>query len=214
MFSLYGLSGPLFQGPFADLARLPPVERRRPVGVIRRIGDEAAGTARELRAGTSLPPTSHPAAEAYQAMLPESLERGPLYRAQQIMQSEVIAVHADDDVAHAWRTLTGNRIHQAPVLDAREALVGIVSERHLLTAVNVDADGVRDVLFKRVRDVMRSPVVAAAADTDIRQIARVMLERDVDGVPIVNAHGHLLGFISRSDILAAVVNEPPLSVWR
>ena len=41
-----------------------------------------------------------------------------------------------------------------------------------------------------------------------------MLARDVDGVPITTEGGRLLGFISRSDILAAVVNDPPLSVWR
>ena len=210
MFSLYGISGPIFQGTLENLGRLPPVARPRPLGAVRRIGEDFPIPPRE-----EAPAAAHnPALGAYQAMLPESLERGPLYFANQIMQSEVIAVHDDDDVAHAWRTLTAHRIHQAPVLDATQALVGIVSERNLLTTLNVDERGIRDVLFKRVRDVMTSPVVAASPDTEIRQIARVMLARDVDGVPITNANGHLLGFVSRSDILAAIVTDPPLSVWR
>jgi len=33
-------------------------------------------------------------------------------------------------------------------------------------------------------------------------------------VPIVNEAGVLLGFVSRSDILRAVVTDPPLSMWR
>lgn len=41
-----------------------------------------------------------------------------------------------------------------------------------------------------------------------------MLDRDVDGVPIVNDTGLLVGFVSRSDILRAVVTDPPLSTWR
>ena len=61
---------------------------------------------------------------------------------------------------------------------------------------------------------MTSPVVAATPDTELRLIVRAMLGRDVDGVPICTEAGRLLGFISRSDILAAVVNDPPLSVWR
>lgn len=73
---------------------------------------------------------------------------------------------------------------------------------------------VRDVLAKLVGDVMTTPVVAASPLTDIRRIARVMLDRDVDGVPIVNEAGVLLGFVSRSDILRAVVTDPPLSMWR
>ena len=70
------------------------------------------------------------------------------------------------------------------------------------------------MLAKLVGDVMTTPVVAASPLTDIRRIARVMLDRDVDGVPIVNEAGVLLGFVSRSDILRAVVTDPPLSMWR
>lgn len=83
-----------------------------------------------------------------------------------------------------------------------------------MTTLNVDNGEVRDVLRKQVSDVMTTPVVAASPLTDIRRIARVMLERNVDGVPIVNDAGALLGFVSRSDILNAVVTDPPLSMWR
>ena len=210
MFSLYGISGPIFQGPFEALSRLPPVVRRRPVGAVRRVDDSTATPPLT----TAAPPAARPAVDAYQAMLPENLDRGPLYHAHQIMQNEVISVRSNADVAQAWRTLVEHRIHQAPVLDETETLVGIVSERNLLTAFNVDESGIRDVLFRRVRDVMTSPVVAAAPHTDLRHIARVMLERNVDGVPIVNDGGALVGFVSRSDILNAVVRDPPLSMWR
>ena len=215
MFSIYGISGPIFQGTLENLNRLPPVVRRGPINAARRLSDQdAIGSAGEELVGQTASGTGAQAIDAYQAMLPKELERGPLYHANQIMQPQVITVSGDDDVAHSWRTLVGNQIHQAPVLDAGYRLVGIVSERNLLTALNVDGDGVRDVLFKKVRDVMTTPVVAATLLTDIRRIAHVMLERDVDGVPIINETGSLVGFISRSDILRAVVTDPPLSVWR
>ena len=206
MFAIYGISGPVFQGTLETLSRLPPVKRRGLVAPVKRIGDQT-----ELAVVTGSP--GEQAVTAYQAMLPQSLERGPLYHANQIMQPDVISVSADEDVARAWHVLVDHQIHQAPVLDASRTLVGIVSERNLLTTLNVDAGEVRDVLFKRVRDVMITPVVAATPVTDIRRIARVMLERDVDGVPIVSETGSLLGFVSRGDILRAVVTDPPLSVW-
>ena len=214
MFAIYGISGPIFQGTLEGLQRLPPVARRGAVTSVRRIGDQI-----ETEPFSALVPpapataTAAQAVDAYQAMLPQDLERGPLYHANQIMQPDVISVSADEDVARAWHVLVDHQIHQAPVLDASRTLVGIVSERNLLTTLNVDAGEVRDVLFKRVRDVMITPVVAATPVTDIRRIARVMLERDVDGVPIVSETGSLLGFVSRGDILRAVVTDPPLSVW-
>jgi len=216
MFAIYGVSGPIFQGTLEALSRMPPVVRRSSVTPARRIADDVAiesataGNETLVASGSR----SNQAIAAYKAMLPESLDRGPLYHADQIMTAEVIAVSARDEVVLAWRTLTRHQIHQTPVLDENGRLVGLVSERNLLTTLNVDAGEVRDVLVKRVGDVMTTPVVAANPLTDIRRIARVMLDRDVDGVPIVNETGVLLGFVSRSDILRAVVTDPPLSMWR
>ena len=80
--------------------------------------------------------------------------------------------------------------------------------------MHVDLGKMQDVLVKRVRELMTTPVVAASPLTDIRRIVHVMLERNVEGVPIVNDVGSLIGFVSRSDILNAVVTDPPLSTWR
>ncbi|MBK7326140.1 MAG: CBS domain-containing protein [Propionivibrio sp.] len=214
MFTIYGLSGPIFQGTLEELGRMPPVMARDPVTPARRVGDQVeAGIAPEAGVAAT-GGLSRSAVEAYQAMMPQNLERGPLYHAQQIMQRKLIIVNSRDNVTHAWRTLVDHQIHQAPVIDDSYRLVGIVSERNLLTKLNVADGRVRDVLARSVSDVMATPVVAATVLTDIRRIARVMLERDVDGVPIVNDNGELIGFVSRGDILRAVVTDPPLSVWR
>ena len=213
MFSIYGISGPIFTGTLEALGRLPSVMRRRPAAAVRAIEERAEAAPGEAASAAETLPARQ-AVDAYQSMLPENLERGPLYHAEQIMQPRVITVGADDDVARAWHVLVGHQIHQAPVLDAGRRLVGIVSERNLLTTLNVEDGQVRDVLQKRVADVMTPPVVAAHPLTDIRRIARVMLERNVDGVPIVDDSGALAGFVSRSDILNAVVRDPPLSMWR
>ena len=213
MFAIYGVSGPVFQGTLEALNRMPPVARRTPVTPAQRISDNVEIESATAR-GAGANRLGAQAIEAYKSMLPEDLDRGPLYHADQIMTPNVIAVRARDEVAHAWRTLTSHMIHQTPVLDDSGQLVGVVSERNLLTAFNVDGGEIRDVRLKRVGDVMTTPVVAASPVTDIRRIARVMLDRDVDGVPIVSDAGVLLGFVSRSDILRAVVTDPPLSIWR
>lgn len=203
MFGIYGIEGPLFYGRLEDLPAVRPVARSRAVSPI--AGDQPTeGAAAANRASLA----------SYQEMLRVERERAPLTAAGEIMQNQIIVVRADDGVVLAWRTLTGHRIHQAPVVNARGDLVGIVGERDLLTALNLENGTVRDPLARRVADVMTSPVVAASPETDIRRIARVMLEQDVDGVPIVDEGAGMIGFISRGDVLRAVVNEPPLSLWR
>lgn len=206
MFSIYGMSGPLFRGTLEQLAQVREAARLRQAPAL-------AGREDEL--GPELPASTpgRAALEAYRRVLHQDLERGPLYHAHQLMQRRLLCVQAADPVERAWRSLVQGAVHQAPVLEQGH-LVGVVGERNLLTALNVDQGSVRDVLERRVADVMSSPVVTADPVTDIRRVAQVMLEFDVDGVPVVDAQGLLVGFISRVDILRAVLMDPPLNLWR
>ena len=215
MFSIYGLSGPVFHGTLETLGRIPQVTRRVALRPVRRV-EADSGAALDTVASTPIHASApgEQAISAYQEMLQIDQERGPLYHAHQIMQHEVITLLTDDDVELAWHRLIDHGIHQAPVLDTANRLVGIVSERDLLTVFNVEHGRVRDALSRKVSDVMNTPVVSADPVTDIRRIAEVMLTRGVDGVPIVNNRDALVGFISRSDVLRAVIAEPPLSLWR
>lgn len=214
MFSIYGVTGQTFHGTLEQLIQVPGVVRARHGRGIAREGEELAAeipppARRADQGGANYQAT----ARAYQGMLHQETERGPLYHAHQIMSREVTAVRAESRIEDAWRTLVTGRIRQAPVLDRAHRLVGIVSERDLLTALNVEGGAVRDVLARTVAEVMASPVVSADPVADIRRIARVLLDTGFTGVPVVNETGEMVGFVSRGDILRAVIADPPLSMW-
>ena len=54
----------------------------------------------------------------------------------------------------------------------------------------------------KVSQIMRQPVVSMREDDSLEDAARVMLEHDLRGVPVVNDRGQLTGFLSVSDFLA------------
>lgn len=207
MFSVYGITGQVFSGTLEAMERVHQLARARSARAIAQDGEEFGVEA------VAAQPTQE-AVLAYRAMLPEELERGPLVHAGQVMSRPAIAVRDDASAAEAWRALRDRRIRQAPVLDGANNLVGIVSERDLLMVIDIDGENVIENLRRRVRDVMTTPVVAAAPVTDIRRVAAAMLAGGVDGVPVVGDDGRLLGFVSRSDVLRAVIHDPPLSLWR
>lgn len=212
MFYLQGTSGQTFRGTLEDLVRVRPLGTIRPAQAV--LPHDDANPLPAAAAAQAPGPHEQEALNAYRSLVRHDLERGPLYHAGQIMRRGVVTVRDADRVVDAWRVLHGHRIRQAPVLDTGTRLVGIVGERELLTSLNVDAGEAVDLRERTVADVMVSPVVAAAPVTDIRRIARVMLDHDVDGVPILDETLNLIGFISRSDILRAVIVDPPLSLWR
>ncbi|MDP1527532.1 MAG: CBS domain-containing protein [Rhodocyclaceae bacterium] len=211
MFYIQGIAGQEFKGSLEELGRVRAVSGVRAVGAVQPVGSYESIAAAAIEQG---PGPQEEAIHAYRSMVQPDLDRGPLYHAGQIMRREVVTVLDTDRVAQAWRVLRDHDIRQAPVLDVGGRLVGIVGERDLLMTINVDGGEIFDILGRNVADVMTSPVVAAAPVTDLRRIARVMLDHDVDGVPILDETENLIGFISRSDILRAVIIDPPLSLWR
>ena len=61
---------------------------------------------------------------------------------------------------------------------------------------------------------METPVVTADPASDVRRIARVMLEYHVPALPVVDEQTHaLVGIVSRGDVLRCVVTDPPLTLW-
>jgi CBS domain-containing protein len=50
-------------------------------------------------------------------------------------------------------------------------------------------------------DVMTTQTVTASPDTPVSEIARLMLERHISAVPILDEHGKLIGIVSEGDLL-------------
>jgi CBS domain-containing protein len=146
-------------------------------------------------------------------MLRQGTERGPVRHAYQVMTRNVLTLRPGDTVAAAWRALTSRHVRQAPVLSSSMDIVGLVSERDLLTVIDLQGDALTGWLDRTVSEVMISPVVCADPVTDIRRIAHVLLKTGLSALPIAGEARELLGIVSRGDILRAVVSDPPLSLW-
>ncbi|MEW5771447.1 MAG: CBS domain-containing protein [Pseudomonadota bacterium] len=213
MFSVYGVTGQSFRGTLEEFLAVPRVYAARAARGIAREGEELGPEMVRRQAGGATGEPFHKAAAAYREMLEGTAERGPILHAYQLMSRDVFTLRADTSVETAWQELARRGYGQAPVLDAALRLVGMVSARDLLTVINVEDGRVRDVLSREVADVMQTPIVSSDPVSDIRRVARVLLEQRLPGMPVVNETAELVGIISRSDILRALVNEPPLSLW-
>ena len=62
----------------------------------------------------------------------------------------------------------------------------------------------------QVREIMSSPAITVTADVEIREVARIMRQNQISGVPVVDANGALEGLITELDLIArnAPVHEP------
>jgi CBS domain-containing protein len=67
----------------------------------------------------------------------------------------------------------------------------------------------------KAQDIMSREVISVAPDTPVREIAALMTEKRISGVPVVSADGKLAGIISESDLLrrAEMGTEPRRKWW-
>ena len=100
-----------------------------------------------------------------------------------------------------------------PVISKENKIIGILSDRDILKCLCILECSENNIADKKVTEIMTRKVITAGKLTDIRRIAKAMFENHVGTMPIVEDSGELAGIITRSDILYALVNYPPLSLW-
>jgi CBS domain-containing protein len=121
--------------------------------------------------------------------------------ASDIMSSPVYVVGPQENVAHARRLMLSHKISRLPVLDG-ERLVGIVTKKDLAYRLRQS-----DPIWRR-RPIDRIPVhvlmapdpVSVTLETSVRDIAALMMARDLSGLPVLDGK-KLSGMITKTDLL-------------
>lgn len=212
MFSVYGRAGRLFRGSMEGLRKVDAMSAVTRTRRVKPIGQEAQDHA----APTDLLHRS--AVSAYAQSNKPDVQRHPLSRVADIVSREVVTIPDTSTVGDAWALLADRGIGQVPVVDTSGVLVGLLTRADLTRpdrrpGPEMHALVWQALLAQTVTDVMWSPVPSVAMDTDIRRVARVLLDTGLPGLPVVDDGGHVTGFVSRTDILRAVVADPPLDLW-
>lgn len=59
-----------------------------------------------------------------------------------------------------------------------------------------------NVSVMQAREVMTAPVVTASPDTPVKDVAALLVDHGISGVPIVGKAGKLMGLVSEADLMA------------
>ena len=122
------------------------------------------------------------------------------------MARPVTTVHSDALVSGAVALMKSRRIRHLPVVDRDGRLIGIVTDRDLRQVMfdpAVQARLVRATDALRgltVREVMTWGAVSVTPSTSIRDAARLMHERKIGALPVVEAD-RVVGILTERDVL-------------
>ncbi|MFE6427270.1 CBS domain-containing protein [Streptomyces rochei] len=130
-----------------------------------------------------------------------------------VMTHTVVAVGRDAPFRDVVQLMQEWKISAVPVLAGEGRVIGVVSEADLLLKEEFrDSDPDRITQMHRLpdlakaggmtaADVMSTPAVTVHADATLTQAARVMAQRKVKRLPVVDDKGLLEGVVSRADLL-------------
>lgn len=131
---------------------------------------------------------------------------------QDVMTSTVVTVADSAPFKEIVRLMQVHGVSALPVVDAQGRLAGIVSEADLLPKEASESNGERHLFGSRRKmahkasglvaaQLMSAPVAAVGPDVTLREAARLILERKVKRLPVVDAGGRIIGIVSRADLL-------------
>ena len=134
-----------------------------------------------------------------------------------VMTTRVVSVGKDASFREMAAALREHRVSAFPVVDGDGEVIGVVSEADMLTkeALGSEPQGMPGMITGLLRhrehakargitagDLMSSPPVTVTADDTVEHAAKLMYTQKVKRLPVVDSGAHLVGIISRADVLA------------
>ncbi len=144
-----------------------------------------------------------------------------------IMTKEVVSVTPSTTVADIADVMFNSHLTGVPVVE-NEEVVGIITDKdlvaseaniHMPTFIQI-LDGTlyldnpnkakeefAKITAKTARELMNEDVTLASPETDVHELATLMLDTEANPVPVVDENQKLVGIVSRADIIHLIAHE-------
>lgn len=140
---------------------------------------------------------------------------------QEIMTTNIISVKADSSAQAVADLIVQHQIHAVPIVNELFELQGIVAEgdffyQHAgpvsmasylvgrLSGKKPVPKG-KDFSEVKVSDIMASPCITVVPTTTVEDVGRILVEKNFNTLPVVDATNTLVGIVTAHDVLKALL---------
>jgi len=126
------------------------------------------------------------------------------------MSSDPLTITTDTSLKEALDLVRSKAFRHLPVLDEKEKLAGVVTEKSLMYAAPTPTTTLSvfevDYILSRTKvgQIIQGPAISVGLDLPIEEAARMMLDNHVDCLPVVE-DDKLVGIITDTDIFRVFV---------
>ena len=114
------------------------------------------------------------------------------------------AFKTETPISEIALALKDKKIGAVPIVDDDNQLLGIVSERDIVTKLVVEA---RDSDLTTAKEIMTSKIISAKLNDDVNYTVGVMKNNNIRHIPVLDANDRLTDFFSIRDFLKAEMQD-------
>jgi CBS domain-containing protein len=126
-----------------------------------------------------------------------------------MMSPQVVVAKENTNAEQISSRLLAGEFNGVPIVDDNGAVVGIVTALDILKALQGGKKKLNEML---ARDIMTPHPSTVKKDTPIEEIIRILVEKEIVLVPVVEDSNKLIGVVARLDILREKLNEGFITV--
>jgi signal-transduction protein with cAMP-binding, CBS, and nucleotidyltransferase domain len=117
---------------------------------------------------------------------------------------ENFAFRSETPISEIALALKEKKIGAVPIVDDDNQLLGIVSERDIVTKLVVEA---RDSDLTTAKEIMTSKIISAKLNDDVNYTIGVMKNNNIRHIPVLDVNSRLTDFFSIRDFLKAEMQD-------
>ncbi|MBM5787794.1 MAG: CBS domain-containing protein [Pelagibacterales bacterium] len=118
--------------------------------------------------------------------------------------NENFAFGTETPISEIALALKDKKIGAVPIVDQDNKLLGIVSERDIVSKLVVEA---KDADLTTAKEIMTSKIITAKLSDDINYTIDVMKNNNIRHIPVLDANNRLTDFFSIRDFLRAEIQD-------
>ena len=126
-----------------------------------------------------------------------------MLKVEDVMTRNVITVKQETPIYEAMAIMRTNDITGMPVIDDDMNLVGVITEKDVLSLFGSEKDENKTT----VGSFMTRPAVSYRGDESLQSVCDFMIVNYFRRVPVVSKKGKLVGIISRPDIIDYIIEQ-------
>ena len=118
-----------------------------------------------------------------------------------IMKKEVIVAKADDSIRQVSKILTEKKISNMPVINKKEEILGIISEKDIIRAMECD-----DCMKKTAKNVMTTEILSVKEGDPVEYVSKIFIEGPYRRLPVTR-NKRVIGVVTRESIIKSFMKD-------